>query len=374
VEELSIKPTTISPVDSSNIADLSWISGPNILVVGCGGAGNNCINRLQSLNLKGATTIAINTDRQHLDEIEADKKILIGKQITRGLGVGGDPRLAMRCVDVSKPVLEEVLGNAELVFIIAGMGGGTGTGVAPLIAEIAKAHGAIVVGIATTPFKMERLRTKVAQVGLMHLKRYANSLIMLDNNRLLEIAPKLPMNQAFSVIDDLIAEIISGITETITQPSLINLDFADVKAIMTNGGVATMLFGEGTSANTEKIIQTSLKHPLLDTNCQGAIGALIHITGGTSMSLQMVQDITAGITSKLNSKANIILGASIKPEMGKNIKVLTIMTGLKPPKILCPVDDDMRDTMRSRVPRPGFTGTFQYTDLDTYDDFKLRRR
>jgi cell division protein FtsZ len=370
MEELSIPQNAFTTTDTVNLAGFSIIAEPEILVVGCGGAGNNCINRLQSLKIKGAQTIAINTDRQHLEITDADKKILIGTQITNGMGVGGDPRLAMKCVDASRPVLEEVLGDAELVFVIAGMGGGTGTGISPLIAEIAKNRGAIVVGIATAPFAMERLRTKVAQVGLIHLKRYANSLIMIENDKLIKLAPKLSMKEAFNIIDNLIAEIIHGITDTITQPSLINLDFADVKAIMGKGGVATMLFGEGTTANPEAIITNSLKHPLLDTNFKGAVGALIHITGGSKMSLSMVQEITAGITCRLDEKANIIMGASVKPELGSQIKVLTIMTGLAPPKILCPVDDEMRSKMRRRAPRPNFGISPSYLDLDNLDSYR----
>ncbi|UCH89511.1 MAG: cell division protein FtsZ [Thermoplasmata archaeon] len=370
MEELSTPDESVVTLDSSNLSEISFSANPQILVIGCGGAGNNCVNQLHKLDIKGAQTIAINTDKQHLEMIEADKKILIGTQVTNGMGVGGDPRIAMKCVDVSRPVLDEILCEAELVFIIAGMGGGTGTGVAPLIAEIAKSHGSIVVGIATTPFKMERLRMRVAQVGLIHLKKHANSLIMVDNNKLLKIAPKLPMQDAFKVIDNLIAEIVHGITETITQPSLINLDFADVKAIMGNGGVATMLFGEGTTANPETIIKNALKNPLLDTNCKGAVGALIHITGGDKMSLQIVQDITAGITHRLDANANIIMGASVKPELGKRVKVLTIMTGLKPPKMLCPMDDEIRDPVRRRIPRI-HGGSSQDTDLEPFDDYKM---
>ena len=370
MENLSIPQSIYSPIDSKTIANFSFIAEPTILVIGCGGAGNNCINKLHRLRLQGATTIAINTDRQHLDMIEADKKILIGKSVTGGMGVGGDPRLAMKCVEMSRPVLEDVLNDVELVFVIAGMGGGTGTGVAPLIAEMAREKGSIVVGIATTPFKMERLRTSIAKVGLLHLKRYSNSLIILDNNKLTQIAPKLPMNDAFGIIDNLVAEIIHGITDTITQPSLINLDFADVKSIMCNGGIATMMFGEGTTNDPASIIRNSLKHPLMETNYKGAVGALIHITGGDKLSLQMVQEITTGITYKLDEKANIILGATIKPELGTRVKVLTIMTGLKTPRELCPVDDEVRSDVRDRMPRPYYSQAM-YTS-GSFDNFRMR--
>ena len=194
---------------------------------------------------------------------------------------------------------------------------------------------------------------------------------MIDNNRLVSLVPKLPMNKAFAVIDNLIAEIIFGITDTITKPSLINLDFADVKAVMGNGGVATLLFGEGTTANPDGVVKNSLKHPLLNTNYKGAIGALIHITGGSKMSLRTVQEITAGITNNLNPRANIIMGATVKPELGKHVKVLTIMTGLKTPKFLCPIDDDPRDFMRTRAPRSSIGRNISYSDFGALDDRKI---
>jgi cell division protein FtsZ len=195
-------------------------------------------------------------------------------------------------------------------------------------------------------------------------------LIIIDNNKLIRLMPKLPMNDAFAVVDNLIAEIINGITETISEPSLINLDFADVKAIMGRGGVATMLFGEGTTKNTDKIIKDSLKNPLLETNFAGAVGALIHIVGGKKLSLKMVQEITAGITYKLDKHANIIMGASVRPEMGDKVKVLTIMTGLKPPKILCPIDDELRDNIREQMPRPDFSQAMSYIDLEKLDKYR----
>jgi cell division protein FtsZ len=357
--------------DSLALSRFSFIAEPHIRVIGCGGAGGNCINRIQSHNISGATTIAINTDKQHLESIDCDQKILIGKNITKGMGVGGDPRLAMRCVEASRPVLEEILHDTEMVFLIAGMGGGTGTGVAPLLAEIAKEQGAIVVGLATKPFKLERLRTQIAKVGMLHLRRYSNSLILIDNNKLLKLAPNLSMNRAFELIDNLIADIIFGITETITHPSLINLDFADLKSIMNKGDVSTMLFGEGTTANPAEVINNSLKHPLLESDYKGAHGALIHITGGNHLTLKMVQEITAGITYKLDTKANIIMGAQIKPELGKRVKVLTIMTGLKPPNYLCPLDEEIRDDIRSKLPRPDYSSAMIQGDINAYNDHRL---
>src|SRR5665648_984329 len=204
-----------------------------IVIVGCGGAGNNTINRLQTMGIDGAQTSAINTDKQHLDHTNADKKILIGKSLTRGLGAGGDPELGGKSAEMARKTLVSVLDGADMVFVTAGMGGGTGTGSAPVVANIAKELGAIVMGIVSTPFHVERARNIKAQEGIENLKNACDTVIVLDNDRLLSYVPGLPIGQAFSVMDQLIANTAKGISETITQSSLINLDYADVKTIMT---------------------------------------------------------------------------------------------------------------------------------------------
>ncbi len=309
---------------------------PKILVIGCGGAGNNSINRLHKIGVYGAETIAINTDKQHLDISEADKKILIGKNITKGLGAGGHPEIGEEATDQARDVMEEILYDADLVFITAGMGGGTGTGSAPIIAEIAKSTGAIVIGVATTPFEVERARYQKARTGLEKFRKMADSVIVLDNNRLLEFVPNLPIDQAFSVMDQLISEVIKGITETITRPSLINLDFADVKAIMHEGGTAMMLYGEGTDAEPEQIVIEALNNPLLDVDYTGATGALIHITGGSNLALRTVNRIAEGITYELDASANIILGARTDDQFDDRLRLMAIMTGVHSPNVLSP--------------------------------------
>jgi cell division protein FtsZ len=309
---------------------------PKILVIGCGGAGNNSINRLHNIGVHGAETMAINTDKQHLDIIEAGKKVLIGKNITKGLGAGGYPEIGEDAADQARDVLEEILYEADLVFIAAGMGGGTGTGSAPVIAEIAKSVGAIVVGIATTPFEVERARQQKARDGLDKFRKRADSVIVLDNNRLLEFVPNLPIDQAFSVMDQLISEVIKGITETITKPSLINLDFADVKSIMCEGGTAMMLYGEGMDQEPEQVVIDALNNPLLDIDYTGATGALIHITGGQNLALRTVNKIAEGITYELDSSANIILGARTASEFNDRLRIMAIMTGVHSPNVLSP--------------------------------------
>jgi cell division protein FtsZ len=309
---------------------------PRILVIGCGGAGNNSLGRLHNIGVYGAETIAINTDKQHLDIIEADKKILIGKNITKGLGAGGHPDIGEDAADEARDVLEEIISDADLVFVAAGMGGGTGTGSAPIIAEIAKQMGAIVVGIATTPFEVERARHKKAREGLDNFRKRSDSVIVLDNNRLLEFVPNLPIDKAFSVMDQLISEVIKGITETITKPSLINLDFADVKSIMCEGGTAMMLYGEGTDQEPEQVVIEALNNPLLDVDYTGATGALIHITGGQNLSLRTVNRIAEGVTYELDASANIIMGARTNGEFNDRLRIMAIMTGVHSPNVLSP--------------------------------------
>ncbi|MCD1296328.1 cell division protein FtsZ [Methanocella sp. CWC-04] len=321
--------------DSSVGADFEDFGLPQIKIVGCGGAGNNTINRLYNIGVDGAETIAVNTDKQHLDVIKADKKILVGKSLTRGLGAGGFPEIGKRAAELARSTLQEVLKDADLVFITAGMGGGTGTGTAPIVAEVAKENGAIVVGMVSTPFKVERARMVKAEEGIADLRAAADTVIVLDNNRLLEYVPNLPLEQAFSVMDQLISETVKGISETITRPSLINLDFADVKAIMNAGGVAVMLVGETKSQDkSENVVRTALNHPLLDVDYRGATGALVHITGGPDLTLREAENIAESLTYELDSHANVIWGARIQKDYEGKVRVLAIMTGVQSPQVL----------------------------------------
>ncbi len=309
------------------------IGMPKILVVGVGGAGNNSISRLQTMGAKGATTIAVNTDQVHLSIINADKKILIGKSLTKGLGAGGYPAVGEQCAELASDVLEENIKDADIMFILAGMGGGTGTGAAPVIAKIAKKAGAVVIGIVSTPFRVERHRNVQALEGIDKLRRIADSVVVLENERLLKYAPRLPLGQAFSVMDQLISEVVKGITETITQPSLVNLDYADVKTIMTHGGLSMMLYGEG-SGDPDEVVKEMLNHPLLDVDYKGANGALVHITAGPEFSLTDMNRITKNITKELAPDANVIWGARVDEKCNGGIKIMSIMTGVRLPNLL----------------------------------------
>ncbi|HDM25291.1 cell division protein FtsZ [Euryarchaeota archaeon ex4484_162] len=319
---------------------------PKIVIVGCGGAGGNTVTRLHRLGVKGAETIVINTDKQALDLVEADKKLLIGKSITKGLGAGGFPEIGERAARESAAEIEELLKDANLVFITAGMGGGTGTGSAPVVAEIAKKQNAIVTCMVSTPFNVERARLIKADAGLDALRKKADSVVVLDNNRLLDFVPNLPINQAFSVMDQLIAETVKGISETITLPSLINLDFADMKAIMDSGGLSVMLWGEAEGdQGVETIVKETLNHPLLNVDYTGATGALVHITGGPNMSLKYVEEVAKELTKDLDCYANVILGARVLPEFEGKCRVMAIMTGVQSPNLLGPSGREILDSM-----------------------------
>lgn len=317
------------------IGDDDFIGQPRIVIVGCGGAGNNTINRLYHMKVRGAETIAVNTDKQHLEMIQADKRVLVGKSLTKGLGAGGFPDVGKRAAEMARTTLEGLLQDADLVFVTAGMGGGTGTGVAPVVAQIAKEQGAIVVGMVSYPFQVEKARLIRAEEGLESLSKAADSVIVLDNNRLMSFVPNLPLGQAFSVMDQLIAETVKGISETITEPSLINIDYADVRAIMSKGGVAVMLVGESKQQNkSENVVHECLNHPLLDIDYRGATGSLIHITGGSDLTLSDAEDIASTLTYELDPHADVIWGARINSEFEGKVRVMAIMTGVKSAQVI----------------------------------------
>ena len=328
---------------------------PRTLLVGCGGAGNNTVNRLYNIGVDGAETIALNTDKQHLDMIDADVKVLVGKSITKGLGAGGDPEVGRCATELGRRTLETLLKDTDLVFVTAGMGGGTGTGAAPIVAQIAKAHGAIVVAMVSTPFNVERARLIKAEEGLEDLRRDADTVIVLDNNRLLEFVPNLPIDHAFSVMDQIIAETVKGIAETITQPSLINLDYADVRTIMNSGGVAAMLVGESQSQDKARdVVREAFNHPLLEVDFRGAKGALIHITGGPDLTLKEAEEIAKALTSQLDPNANVIWGARVQRGYEGRVRVMSIVTGVQSAQVLGPTYGEL---FKFQSAKQGASGT-----------------
>ncbi len=321
---------------SKKIEGEEFFETPRIMVIGTGGAGCNSVNRLARSGIKGAELVAINTDRMHLTMInESAKKILIGASITRGLGAGGYPEVGAKCADVSRDALEKLLAGADLIFLTCGMGGGTGTGSAPIIAEIAKKQGAIVIAIVTYPFALERARLEKADAGIEALKSQADTIIVIDNNRLVQIVPNLPIDQAFNVADEIIARAVRGITETITTPSLINLDFADVRAIMSNGGVSMIAVGEAKgTGRSEEVVANTLNHALLDVDYTGATGVLLHITGGPDMTLGECNAVGTALTERVDTNATVIWGARLDPAFEGKIEAIAIFTGIQSPYVL----------------------------------------
>ena len=328
----------------------SLIGQANIKVFGVGGAGSNMVSWLYKKGIKGAEIVAANTDKQHLDITSSDKKVLIGREITRGLGCGGFPNKGAEAAQESMQAIKDILKGTDMIFVCAGMGGGTGTGAAPVIAQAAKELGSIVIGTVTMPFRIERARIDKAEFGLQQLRQVSDTVIVIDNNRLVQIEGNLPVQQAFAVANELIATMIRGIVETIAVPSLVNLDYADVKAIMTNGGVAAIGVGASDTTNrVDEAVKGALSNPLLEISYKGATGALIHIEGGPDMTLDEVSRAGELVTESLDADANVIWGARVSDEMKGKLTIMTIITGVHSPWILGKVDRKTQQKERSRM-------------------------
>lgn len=309
-----------------------------IMVVGCGGAGCNTVTRLYEMGASGADIVALNTDAKHLAITKAGKKILIGKDTTRGLGAGGYPQIGEKAAVENRSQIKQSLEGVDLVFVTAGLGGGTGTGGAPVVAEVAKSLGAIVIGAVTMPFKMEGTRIQKAEDGLSKLRQVTDTVVVIENQKLLEYAGNLPLAQAFALADELISMMIKGITETITLPSLVNLDFADVKAVMKCGGVSAICVGESDSQSRIKdAVLKALNHPLLEVDYAGALGALIHVICGPDCTLAEINEAGEMISKRLSPDAQVIWGARIVPDYAGKVQVIAIVTGVKSPYLLGPI-------------------------------------
>ena len=307
-----------------------------VKVFGLGGAGGNTISRMKEIGIKGGEFIALNTDAQDLLYSNADYKILIGKELTMGLGAGSDPKIGEEAAHESEQEIKKKLQGADMVFITCGLGGGTGTGAAPVVAQLAKKQGALTIGIVTTPFTIEgKKRIENAEQGLEKLESIVDTLIVIPNDKLLEIAPELPLQTAFKVADEILTNAVKGTTELVTKSGLVNLDFADVKAVMSDGGVSLMGMGESDSANrAQESVEKALTNPLLDVDISNATGALVNIIGGNDMSLDEARAIISTVGDKLGPDAKMIWGAQISPEMEKSIRVMIIITGVKSSQIV----------------------------------------
>jgi len=324
--------------DDEELVKLLETNQAKIRVVGAGGGGCNTIERMSEIGIIGAETIAVNTDAQDLLNVGADRKILIGKQLTRGLGSGSDPNVGEGAARESFDELKKSFGDSDLIFITCGMGGGTGTGSAPIIAELGKEVKALTIGIVTIPFTVEgRKRMENAMEGIVKLRQHADTVIVIPNDRILEIAPDLPVNAAFKVADEVLTNAVKGITEMVTRPGLINLDFADLKTILQKGGAAMIGLGESTAEKASdtralEAVENALTSPLLDVDISNANRALVNVTGGTDMTLREAEMIVEAVSAKIGSSAHIIWGAMIDENLPRNqIQAMVVIAGGKFP-------------------------------------------
>ncbi len=307
-------------------------SPARIMVVGVGGGGGNAVGRMVRAGLVGVELVAMNTDAQVLEMIEAHRHLQLGAKRTGGLGAGGDPEVGREAAEESRDEIADLLDGLDMVFITAGMGGGTGTGAAPVVAEIAKELGVLTVGIVTRPFAFEGLaRSQRAERGLQQLSKNVDAIITISNERLLKLAsPDMPLTKAFELVDEVLHQGVQGVTELITVPGLINLDFADVEAVLRGAGTALMGIGEADGDNkTREAARKSISSPLLDFSVKGAKKAILNITGGDDLTLEEVTAAASAIQEALSDKADLIFGATIREGMQK-AKVTVIATGFSP--------------------------------------------
>ncbi|MFH1257132.1 MAG: cell division protein FtsZ [Candidatus Diapherotrites archaeon] len=309
-----------------------------IKVIGVGGGGGNTIQRMSEIGIIGAETFAVNTDAQDLLSIDADRKILIGKKLTRGLGAGSDPAVGEAAARESLDELKSIFEGTDLIFITCGLGGGTGTGAAPALAEIGKELKALTVAVVTLPFTVEgRKRMENAMDGLAKMKQYADTIIVIPNDKILEIAPDLPVNAAFKVADEVLTNAVKGITELVTKPGLINLDFADLRTVLKKGGAAMIGLGESKAERASEsraleAVENALTSPLLDVDISGAGKALVNVVGGTDMTLREAEMIVEAVSTKIHPNAHIIWGAMIDENISRNqIQAMVVIAGGKFP-------------------------------------------
>ncbi|MBD3361883.1 cell division protein FtsZ [Candidatus Woesearchaeota archaeon] len=307
----------------------------SIKVIGCGGGGNNTINRISEVGITGAETVAINTDAQDLLYTYADKKLLIGKEITKGLGAGSNPKIGEEAGKESEHEIKSNIEGSDMVFITCGLGGGTGTGSAPVVADTARKLGCLTVAIVTIPFTMEgNRRYDNALIGLERLEQVVDTLIVIPNDKLLELAPDLPLHTAFKVADEILTNAVKGIAELVTRAGLVNLDFADIRTVMKDGGVALIGVGESDSENRAmEAVEKAITNPLLDVDITGAKGALINVSGSKDLTLNEAKQVVEAVSQRLSEDARIIWGAQIYEDLGNTLKCMLIVTGVKSPQI-----------------------------------------
>ena len=330
-----LRPSRSAETTDEELADLLESVTARILVVGVGGAGNNAVTRLMEVGVEGAETLAVNTDAQDLYFCNAHHKLLLGRETCGGLGAGNNPDVGEAAALESYDAIKESV-RADLVFITAGMGGGTGTGAAPLIAKAARESGALTVAIVCLPFEVEgATRKRNAARGLNALMEHVDTLIAIPNEKLLEIAPDLSLAEAFMVADEVLVRAVKGIAELISRPGLVNLDFADVRTTMRNGGVSIIALGEGVGENrAEEAVYNALQNPLIDVSIENARSILINVSGSTDLQLAEAKRVVQLVTEQVNPGAEVIYGALIIPELEDRLRVTIIASGVNSPYVL----------------------------------------
>ena len=325
--------------------DIPMSNMAQIKVIGVGGGGNNAVDRMIEDGLGGVDFISVNTDGQALTKSKSTTKIQIGEKLTKGLGAGGNPEVGQRSAEETLDEITDLLEGADMVFVTCGLGGGTGTGSAPVISKVAKKAGALTVAVATMPFSAEGVkRRENAEIGLAKLQENADTVIVIPNDKLLEVAPNLPLNKAFMASDEILGRAVKGITELITKPGLISLDFADISSIMKGSGMAMIGMGESESGDRAiESVHEALSSPLLDIDISNAKGALINISGSSDLTLQEAEKIVQIVGDRLDPEANIIWGAQIDEDLQNMIRTTIVVSGVKSQYTIEPKNDEFEE-------------------------------
>lgn len=356
--------------DDEEISKIAAQLDVSIKIIGCGGGGSNTINRCVEAGISGAQLCAINTDAKHLLAIHAPKKILIGKNVTKGLGAGAIPQVGEAAAKENEREIRDFLTGANIVFVTAGMGGGTGTGSAHFAARLAKEQKALTIGVVTLPFKAEgEVRMENAMDGLDRLRRLCDTTIVIPNDKLLELVPKLPVDAAFKVADEVLMQTIRGLTEIITKPGLVNLDYSDIMTVMNEGGVAFVGIGESDDSDPEDRVETAIEEalnsPLLgEIELKDAKGALVRVVGGADMTVSEAQKAAEVVGQRISKHARLIWGCSIDPSLEGEVKILLIVTGAK-----AGLMSGKEDTPAPLAARRGPSGSRSYGSGDDSIDF-----
>ncbi|HJK20616.1 MAG TPA: cell division protein FtsZ [Methanocorpusculum sp.] len=351
-------PAATQSDDDDEFDDILESLKTKITVVGCGGGGSNTVARIFEEGVEGAEIYALNTDAQHLSMLRGrvGKRILIGRQTTKGLGAGAMPQRGEEAALESEDIIRQSLNGSNMVFVTAGLGGGTGTGSAPIVAKIAKEVGALTIAIVTLPFTSESAtRMENAEIGLERLREVADTVIVIPNDRILEVVPRLPLSQAFKVADEVLMRAVKGITELITLPGLVNLDFADVRTVMEQGGIAMIGMGESDSEDkATDSIKKALRSPLLDVDITGATAALINVIGGPDMTMFEAEGVVQEVYQRIDPGARIIWGVQVDPEMEGRMRTMLIVTGVQSPQIYGKQEQTYTASQSSQVQKSKF--------------------